>query len=384
MKLLSQRHKTGSTVLGIMLISMLIAACGNSGGGAGSAPSNAAAKNGKGCMKVGVLLPETATSERWDKEDRPLLTNGIKAALGAGSDVIYTNAEGNSSEQQTQAEAALTQGACILVVAPVDSAASAAIVSKAKPLGIPVIAYDRLIQSKDVSYYVSFDNVKVGNIQGQYIVDHYKSYTQNGKNVAMISGAQTDSNGLAFRQGALQTLQPLFSNGSLKKVYDQFTPNWDNDRARVEMDGVLTANQDNVQIAYVANDGMANTVIAALKAKKLNGKVLVTGQDATVAGLQNIITGDQAMTVFKDYTKEAQATINLVKALHDGSDTMSLTSGITVKTSDGTAIPSILETPISVDKTNIAQTAQTLIKENLMTSAQFCSGLPKGAGGICP
>jgi D-xylose transport system substrate-binding protein len=373
---------------GILLITMLLAACGNSaapstgssGGSSSGGGSTAAGANGKGCTKVGVLLPETASSARWDSKDKPLLTSDIQAISGVSVD--YYNAEGDATKQQNQADTALTKGDCILVVAASDAAQAAAIVTKAKQKSVPVIAYDRLIQSKDLEYYVSFDNVKVGELQGQYIVDHYKDYLKGGnKNIAMINGAQTDNNALLFRQGALNKLQPLYDNGSLKKVYDQYTPNWDNNQAQTEMEGVLTAQQNNIQIAYVANDGMANSVIAALKAKKLNGKVLVTGQDATVAGIQNILTGDQAMTVYKAINKEAQATADLVKALHDGTDTASLTNGATTKTSDGTAIPSILETPVSVDKTNIKD---TVIADNFVTVADVCNGLPKGAGGICP
>jgi D-xylose transport system substrate-binding protein len=163
-------------------------------------------------------------------------------------------------------------------------------------------------------------------------------------------------------------------------VYDQYTPDRHNDKARVEMDGVLTANQNDIQIAYVANDGMANLVIASLKAQVLNGKVLVTGQDATVAGIQNILVGDQSMTVYKAISKEAQAAADVIKALHDGTDTAMLTRGSTVRTQDGTAIPSILETPIAVDKTNIQS---TVLADGYVTKAQICQDLPPGTGGIC-
>jgi D-xylose transport system substrate-binding protein len=370
---------------GILLITMLLAACGNSatpssGGSSSSGGTTAAAGNGKGCTKVGVLLPETASSARWDSKDKPLLTTDIQAISGVTVD--YYNAEGDATKQQNQADTALTKGDCILVVAASDAAQAAAIVTKAKQKTVPVIAYDRLIQSKDLAYYVSFDNVKVGELQGQYIVDHYKDFLKGGsKNISMINGAQTDNNALLFRQGALSKLQPLYDNGTLKKVYDQYTPNWTNSLAQTEMEGVLTAQQNNIQIAYVANDGMANSVIAALKAKKLNGKVLVTGQDATVAGIQNILTGDQGMTVYKAIDKEAKATADLVKALHDGTATASLTNGATTKTADGTGIPSILETPVAVDKANIKS---TVIADNFVTVADVCKGLPAGAGGVCP
>jgi D-xylose transport system substrate-binding protein len=386
MKLFS-RNRSFTAIFGIVLISMLLAACGNSGTPPASNPtsgtntgSGQTAAGGKGCTKVGVLLPETASSERWDSKDKPLLTQKIQAAI-PGATVDYANAGGDSTVQQNQADAALTKGDCILVLAAHDSDAAATIVTKAKQQGVPVIAYDRLIQSPDLNYYVSFDNEKVGQLQGQYIVDHYKDFTKNGKNISMINGSQADNNAILFRNGAVKALQPLFDNGSLKKVYDQYTPDWDNDKARVEMDGVLTANQNNIQIAYVANDGMANSVIASLKAQKLNGKVLVTGQDATVAGIQNILTGDQAMTVYKAIDKEAQGAADLVKAIHDGTDPKALTNGATVKTKDGTAIPSVLEIPVAVDKTNIKD---TVIKDGFVKVTDVCKGLPAGAGGVCP
>src|SRR5258708_35499373 len=160
---------------GILLITMLLAACGNSAapstgssGGTTTAPGN-----GKGCTKVGVLLPETASSARWDSKDKPLLTSKIQAAV-PGATVDYANAGGDQTGQQTQAEAALTKGDCILVVAPHDSSAAATIAAKAKQQNLPVIAYDRLIQTKDLTYYVSFDTDKVGELRAQAIADHYK------------------------------------------------------------------------------------------------------------------------------------------------------------------------------------------------------------------
>ncbi|HLQ29383.1 MAG TPA: substrate-binding domain-containing protein [Ktedonobacteraceae bacterium] len=381
MKLFDRKRRSFSTAFGMILLTLLLVACGNSG--TTTTTTTAAPVNGKGCTKVGILLPETASSFRWDGVDRPDLIKDISAALPAGSPAPdYNNAGGSASVQQSQAQADLTKGDCILVVGAYDGAAAAAIVSAAKAKNVPVIAYDRLIQSKDLAYYVSFDNVKVGQLQGQYIADHYQSYVSSGKNnTVMIDGAQTDNNALLFKQGAHSALDPLFSAGTLKKVYETFTPNWDNNTAQIEMNGALTASQNNISVAYVANDGMANTVIAALKAKKLNGHVLVTGQDASVAGIQHILAGDQAMTVYKAIPKQAQATADLVKALNAGSDTSSLTNGATTKTSDGTAIPSVLETPVTVDKTNIQS---TVIADGFVTLADACKGLPSGTGGICP
>ena len=384
MKLFDRKRKTFAILACMLLLALLASACGSANTGSSSSTPSSSGNNGKSCKKVGVLLPETATSARWDSKDRPLLIQDIKSSL-SGATVDYNNAEGSATEQQNQANADLTKGDCILVLAPVNGQTAAAIVTKAKQQGVPVIAYDRLIQSKDTAFYVSFDNVRVGELQGQYVVDHYKDYVKGAghNNLVMINGAQTDNNAILFRQGALNKLQPLISGGQLNKLVDEYTPNWDNPTAQNEMQGALTAHQNNIQVAYVANDGMANAVIAALKSQHLNGKVLVTGQDATVTGIQNILTGDQGMTVYKAITKEAMATAQLVAAISNGSDTSSLTSGATTKTMDGGSIPSVLETPVAVDKTNIAS---TVIADGFVSKSDICSGLPAGTktNGICP
>lgn len=384
MTLFHHKPRKFTMMVGSIMLCLLFVACGSANTGSSSSTTTTSVTNGKGCMKVGVLLPETATSARWDGVDRPALQADIPQLL-PGATVDYANAQGNADTQQTQAQAALTKGDCILVVAPSDSIKAAAIVSAAKAKSVPVISYDRLIYSNDLNYYVSFDGVAVGNLQGTYIAQHYQSYVSaNGtKNTVMINGAQTDNNALLFAKGAHNALDPLYTSGALKNVYEKFTPNWDNPTAQTEMQAALTANQNKVAIAYVANDGMANNVIAALKAVKLNGKVLVTGQDATVAGIQNILKGDQAMTVYKAIPKEAMATAQLVAALSKGTDPATLTNGVTttVPITGGAAIPSILETPVAVDKTNIAS---TVIKDGFVTVAAICAGLPSGTDNICP
>ncbi|HEY9643458.1 MAG TPA: sugar ABC transporter substrate-binding protein [Coleofasciculaceae cyanobacterium] len=344
--------------------------------------SNATFTAAKGCMNVGILLPESDSSARYEAYDRPLLDKEIKAAL-PGVTIQYANANNNATTQQNQADAALTKGACILVIDPNDSDQAAVIVQKAKASGVPVIAYDRLIQDPDTAYYVSFDNQRVGELQGQYIAEQYKAGNfglKKGSNLAMINGAQTDNNALLFRKGALSVLQPLVDSGDLKLVFDQYTPNWDNAKAQSLMEGVLTKQGNDVQVAYVANDGMANTVVAALRSQKLNGKVLVTGQDATLTGIQNILTGDQAMTIYKPIAQEAKATARLVAALSKGEDPQTLVNGAT-EVKGGAKVPSVLETPVVVDKKNVAQ---TVIADGFLTKEQVCSGLPAGAGGICP
>jgi D-xylose transport system substrate-binding protein len=351
-------------------------------GSASQNPSSAQFAAAKGCKNVGILLPESDSSARYEAYDRPLLEKEIKAAI-PGVMLQYSNANNNAATQQNQAEAALTKGACILVIDPNDSEQAAVIVQQAKNSGVPVIAYDRLIQDPDLAYYVSFNNQKVGELQGQYIADQLAAGTlglKKGANLVMINGAQTDNNALLFRKGALSKLQPLVDRGDLKLVFDQYTPNWDNAKAQSMMEGVLTKTSNNVQIAYAANDGLANTVIAALRVQNLNGKVLVTGQDATLTGIQNILSSDQGMTVYKPISREAKATAKLVAALSRGEDTSSLTNGAT-EIQGGQSIPSILETPIVVDQKNVAD---TVIKDGFLTKEQICKGLSAKAGSICP
>ncbi|HEY7126731.1 MAG TPA: sugar ABC transporter substrate-binding protein [Ktedonobacterales bacterium] len=367
-----KHHALLSMLLGATILMVILAACGSGGGGTTTGNTGP-----KGCKKIGVLLPESDSSDRWESKDHPLLQQDITTSL-PGATVDYYNAGNDATKQQTQAETALTKGDCILVVAPQDASASAAIVAKAKSSNVPVIAYDRLIQSSDLAYYVSFDGVAVGELQGQYIVDHHTK----GDNVIMINGSQTDNNALLFNRGALNKLQPLFDSKELNLVYQTFTPDWNNQTAQTEAEAALTQTGNKIQVAYVANDGMANSVIAALKAQNLAGKVVVTGQDATVAGIQNILTGVQSMTVYKAINLEAQATADLVAALSNGTDTASITKGSTTATSTGANIPTVLETPVSVTKANIAD---TVLKDGYVTKDQICTGLPAGTdtGGIC-
>ncbi|MEO7000997.1 MAG: sugar ABC transporter substrate-binding protein [Ktedonobacterales bacterium] len=365
-----------SSALGATLLVGALAACG------GTSSTGGEFSAAKGCTKIGVLLPETNSSPRWEAKDHPLLDAAIKAAL-PGATIDYNNAAGSADEQQTQAEADLTKGDCILVVAPSDATKAAAIVAKAKSDSVPVISYDRLIQSNDLAYYVSFDNVQVGKLQGQYIADHYQAFA-NGQavpNVAIIKGSQTDNNAILFAQGGLSVLNPLFTAGKLKNVFETYTPNWNPPTAESEMEAALTKTSNNIQVVYTANDDMAGTSIQALKAQGLAGKVLVTGQDATVPGLQRILEGTQTMTVYKAIKKEADATASIVAALSKGNSTASLTNGATIKTQGGAMIPSVLETPVAVDKTTVS----LVVNDGYVTKSDLCTGLPAGtdSGGIC-
>jgi D-xylose transport system substrate-binding protein len=381
MKLVSRLDRVCFLFISMLVLSgVILTSCDS---GTSSTATGPQGLGGRGCTKVGILLPETTSSARYETKDHPLLVKAVTAAI-PHVHIDYNNAQGNSDTQLRQAETDLANGDCILIVDPHDSVAAAAIVTKARAQNVPVIAYDRLLQSKDVSYYVSFDNVKVGQLQGQYIANHYKQYQVPLRlepvRTVMISGSQTDGNALLFSIGVHSVLDPLFANNELKNVSENFTPNWDNSTAQAEMEAALTDQQNNIQIAYAANDGLADAVITGLKDVGLNGKVLVTGQDATAAGIHNILVGQQSMTVYKPIDKEAQSTGDLVKALYDGADVNTLTRGQMTLTFDGGNIPSILDTPIAVDKNNIAS---TVIADHFLTKSDVCAGVPAGTARVC-
>jgi D-xylose transport system substrate-binding protein len=361
----------------IILASILFTSCDSGIGNSGNLPVG---NNGKGCTKVGILLPETISSDRWETKDHPLLVQAVRAAI-PDVQIDYTNAHDSSATQLSQAETDLADGDCILVVGAHDSVAASSIVAKAKAQNVPVIAYDRLIQSKDVNYYVSFNNEKVGQLQGQYIAQHYQQYQRNGAvNIIMLSGSQTDTNALMFSKGVHAVLDPLFASKSLKNVYENFIPDWNNSTAQADMETVLSDRSNDIQVVYAANDGLANSVIKALKVVNLAGKVLVTGQDATVTGIHNILMGTQNMTVYKPIAQEAHSAGLLVKALYAGTAIISLTHGATTATFDGGSIPAILDTPIAVDRATIAS---TVIADKFIMKRDVCNGIPVGTAGVC-
>ncbi len=369
--------KASTFLVGVALATGVLSACG-----AGTTGTTGGTAGGKGCKHIAFLLPESATAARWEAADHPDVVKAIQNYL-PGALVDAPNAQGSATSQQTQAESELTKGACILIVAPVDSTASTAIVAKAKAQGVPVISYDRLIYSDDLNYYASFDGFAVGKAQGDYIAANYQKYVQqNGNNnVMMINGSDTDNNAHLFGSGAHSVLDPLFTSGKLTKVYEQYTPGWTNATAQTEAEAALTAHQNKIAVAYVMNDGMANTVIAALKAHNLNGKVLVTGQDAEVSGIRNILLGDQSMTVYKPITKLADSVGKLVAAISNGTDTSSLANQKVKNPSGNAQIKSILNPVTEVDINNIKT---TVVADGFVKVVDICQGVPSGAGGVCP
>ena len=246
-----------------------------------------------------MLLPDSKSSVRWETVDRPLLQ---KAFEDAGVEVTITNAENDKSTQQQQAEQAITNGAKVLLLVNLDSGSGAAIAANAKSQDVKVIDYDRLTLEGDSDYYVSFDNEEVGKLQGEGLVNCLGDL--NGQAIAELNGSPTDNNATLFKNGYDSVLDPLYESGDLTKVADQSVPDWDNQQALTIFEQMLQAESNKIDGVLAANDGLGNAAISALKQRKLP-QIPVTGQDATLEGIQNIVAGDQCMTVYKAIEREA-------------------------------------------------------------------------------
>ncbi len=319
--------------------------------------------------KIALLLPETKTT-RYESADKPDFEAKMQE-LCPDCQIIYSNANQDATQQLSQAEAALTNGAQVLVLDPVDSAAAATIADKAKAQGVPVIAYDRLILNSDgVSYYISFDNQEVGKLQAQSLVDKLTQMGIQNPSIVMINGSPTDNNASLFKAGAHSVFDPLVQAGTLTIAKEYDTPDWSPDQAQTEMQQALTALGNKVDGVYAANDGTASGAIAAMKAAGLNPLPPITGQDAELAGIQRILAGEQYMTVYKAIKPEAEAAAQLAyDLLTNTSVPADMTSGKTVN--NGTIdVPSVLLTPIAVTKDNIKD---TVVKDGFWTVQQICT-----------
>jgi D-xylose transport system substrate-binding protein len=318
---------------------------------------------------VALLLPETKTT-RYETADRPDFEAKFKQ-LCPNCQIIYSNANQDANTQLSQAEAALTNGAQVLVLDPVDSAAAGAIADKAKAAGVPVIAYDRLILNSDgVNYYISFDNEEVGKLQAQSLVDKLTQMGIAKPTIVMINGSPTDNNASLFKAGAHSVFDPLVSAGKLTIAKEYDTPDWSPDQAQNEMQQALTALGNKVDGVYCANDGTASGAIAAMKAAGLSPIPPVTGQDAELAGIQRILAGEQYMTVYKAIKPEAEAAATLAYDLLTKTPVPdSMTNGKTVN--NGTIdVPSVLLTPVAVTKDNIKS---TVVADGFWTTDQICT-----------
>jgi D-xylose transport system substrate-binding protein len=315
---------------------------------------------------VAVLLPDSQSSDRWENEDRPFLAAAFDAA---GVTYSIVNAQGDAAQQTTLADQAITNGAKVILLVNLDSGSGAAIIAKAREANAKVIDYDRLtVQGDGADFYVSFDGEAVGKLQGQGLVDAVKAAGLTNPRVAVLNGSPTDNNATLFANGYNSVIKPLFDSKEWTLVDDQSVPDWDNTKAQTIFEQMLTAAGGKIDAAIAANDGLANAVATALQNQGLP-YIPVTGQDATVGGIQNILAGRQSMTVYKAIKAEAEAAANLAIAIVKGTDTSTMATG---KVNNGTNdIPSVLLVPVSVTKDNIAD---TVIKDGFRTWAEICVG----------
>jgi D-xylose transport system substrate-binding protein len=325
---------------------LAFAGCGDDdddGGGGGNAASGGGDQPGK----VAVLLPDSKSSVRWETVDRPFLK---KAFEDAGVEVEIQNAEGDKATQQQQAEQAITNGAKVLLLVNLDSGSGAAIAANAKSQGVSVIDYDRLTLDGDSDYYVSFDNEAVGKLQGEGLVNCIDANGTKDPQIAVLNGSPTDNNATLFKNGYDGVINPKFDSGDWTEVDDQDVPDWDNQKALTIFEQMLQKSNNQIDGVLAANDGLANAAISALKQRKLE-QIPVTGQDATLEGLQNIVNGDQCMTVYKAIKKEADAAAQLGIALAKGE---------TPKAPDtidngSKQVPSVFLEPVAVTKDNVTE-----------------------------
>jgi D-xylose transport system substrate-binding protein len=352
------RRNLGVGGAAAMLLALLLLAAGCGGG------------DGGGGKKIALLLPENHTP-RYEAADRPDFEAKVKD-LCSDCDILYSNATQDASLQQNQADAALTQGADVLVVDAVDAGSAGSIVTKAKAQNVPVVSYDRLITNSDVDYYISYDNTRVGKLQGDTLIKGLKANGKSTGPVVMTAGDPADNNAKLFKNGANQALKA----GGVKIAKSFDTPGWSADKAQNEMQQAITALGNNGFAGVLAaNDDLAGGDIAAMKSAGIKPSTRpTTGQDATVAGLQRILTGEQYMTVWKAIRPEAGAAAQIAVALAKGD---SVPSGLVNQQVDNgkKKVPSVILTPVAVLKNNV----DIVIKGGDAKASDVCKGSFKSA-----
>jgi D-xylose transport system substrate-binding protein len=342
-----------------------VAACGDDDDDGGGGGGGGGGDGGGG--KIALLLPETKTT-RYEEQDRPNFERRVEE-LCADCEVIYANANQDPATQQQQAEAAITQGAKVIVISAVDVASAATIVTRAKQSDVAVVAYGRLIPDADIDYYVSIDPFKVGQQQAEVQMD---SIEQEGgpssPKVVMINGAPTDSNSKPYKDGARQVLEQR--GAEIVRSFD--TPEWSPDNAQQEMEQSITAlGKDGFDAVYSANDGMAGGAIAALKGAGINPATrFVTGQDAELAGVQRILTGEQLMTVYQPIIQIAETAAELAVPIAQGKEPPADVAPDKVD-NGAKQVPSKLLDTIAIQEDNIED---PLVKEGFLDVADICTG----------
>jgi D-xylose transport system substrate-binding protein len=351
---------------------LLAAGCGGDDEGGG----------GDGEGSIWVLLPDSATSPRWESDDRRFFEQAFKEA-----DVEFNivNAEGDAAQQQSQAEQAIADGASVILLVSIDTGSGATIIDNAKDNDVQVVEYDRFnTGGSGGAAYVSFDNVEVGRTMGKEMEPAIDALNKPKPRIVMLNGGEEDNNSFLFRSGYYETVKKRVDAGDWELVADRHVPGWDNQQAQTLMEQILTSANNKVDAVFAANDGLANSAINAMEAAGIQ-KAPVSGQDATVAGIQNVLLGKQTMTVYKPIESEAQVAADVALALRNGEDIESVESDVDfnligIKADDGNpteepegegVVPYFALTPIGVTADNIAD---TVIEDEFRTVKEVCTG----------
>ena len=367
------QHSKTKAAAAAAACALVLTACG--GGDDETTPTGsggASEGDGESTGSVGVILPDATTSPRWESNDRPLL----QAAFDdAGIDADIQNADGDVSKFGTLCDGMINAGVNVLLITNLDSESGSACLRKAKDAGIATVDYDRLTLGGGASYYVSFDNVAVGQLMAeglqQCLTDAGKT---EGVNFVQINGDPKDNNAALFKEGYVEGMKPVVDSGAFTLVGDQ-TGQWDANVAGTAFEQLFTQNGGKIDGVISANDTMAGGIIARLKANGLNGEVPVTGQDASVEGLQAILAGDQCMTVYKAVEKEANAASQLAISLINGEEGSELATDTVPDTVSGEDVPSVLEDPQIIYRDNV----KDVIDDGFQTAADVCTGAAAAA-----
>ena len=354
MKITAKRAVIAATAL--VLAAGSLTACS-------STPSSNGGGSASKAVKIGLLLPDDVTA-RYAAADKPYFEAAVKKDDSSAT-VLYANAAGSASKQQQQAESMLAQGVKVLVLDAFDGEAAQSIVTEAKAKKVPVIDYDRLVDGGGSDYYISFDNEKVGELQGTAFVNQLKAEgVPAGAGILMIDGSPTDNNATLFAKGAHSVIDP----SGYKILAEYQTPGWLPANAQSWATSQFTKFGSQIKGIYAANDGTAGGVIAAAKAKKVDlSKLALTGQDASLSGIQSILAGDQFMTIYKAIKPEAEKAASLAVDLANGKHP---TAPTTVSGASGPGVHSFLLVPVAVTKSNIES---TVVADGFLSAADICT-----------
>jgi D-xylose transport system substrate-binding protein len=374
-----RKQWTRSFLVSAAAFTLIATACGDGGGGGGGGGAE-----GEG--SIWVLLPDTATSDRWAKDDPRFFSEAFEAAgLVEGEDFSIVNAEGDVPTQQSQLEQALADDASVIVLTSLDAGSGAAMIEQAEEAGVQVVEYDRFnTGGPGGAAYVSFDNVRVGATMAEVMEPEIDALGVDKPRIVMLNGGEEDNNSFLFRAGYAETVEARVDAGDWELVADQHVPGWDNAEAQTIMEQILVDADNDVNAVFAANDGLANSAINALEAAGI-GPVPVSGQDATQAGMQNILLGTQTMSVYKPIKDEAGVAAAVALALRAGEDITGIetefdftiigieaATGEPADSSEGEGIvPYVALVPIGVTADNMAE---TVIADGFRTVEEICTG----------